>query len=96
MTAARARKFDGGTWLSEAPVDLWTLARWAGTAAVVLFFIFPMIFMFMVSLKTQPDIASGGFIPSSGSGRTTRTRGTPSPSARTCATPSSPPRSARW
>ncbi len=30
---------------------------------VMLFFIFPMIFMFMVSLKSQSDIASGGFFP---------------------------------
>ena len=63
MKAAGTKNIDGGTWLSDAPVDLWTIARWAGTAAVVLFFIFPMIFMFMVSFKAQPDIASGGFIP---------------------------------
>ena len=63
MRAFGTKNIDGGTWLSDSPVDLWTIARWAGTAAVVLFFIFPMIFMFMVSFKAQPDIASGGFIP---------------------------------
>lgn len=38
-------------------------ARWILTAVAVLFFSFPIIFMFMVSLKTQSNIASGGFFP---------------------------------
>lgn len=49
--------------LISGPIGPGTVLRWAATAAVVLFFIFPMIFMFMVSMKTQPDIANGGFLP---------------------------------
>ncbi len=41
----------------------WDRLRRVLTGLVMLFFIFPMIFMFMVSLKSQPDIASGGFFP---------------------------------
>ncbi|MEZ5666138.1 MAG: carbohydrate ABC transporter permease [Alphaproteobacteria bacterium] len=41
----------------------WTPARWIATALVVAFFVFPVLFMVMVSLKTQSDIATGGFFP---------------------------------
>ena len=41
----------------------WTRLRTGLMGLVMLFFIFPMVFMFMMSLKSQPDIASGGFFP---------------------------------
>lgn len=47
----------------QARVTKWTPLRWTATLAAVLFFVFPMVFMVMISLKTQSDIASGGFFP---------------------------------
>ncbi len=41
----------------------WRRIRVGLTGLVMLFFVFPMIFMFMVSLKSQSDIAAGGFFP---------------------------------
>ena len=41
----------------------WTPLRWLATLAAVLFFVFPVVFLVMVSLKTQSDIATGGFFP---------------------------------
>jgi len=41
----------------------WSLARRLLTGLAVAFFVFPMILLLMVSFKTQPDIASGGFFP---------------------------------
>lgn len=41
----------------------WTPGRWLATGLVLLFFVFPMVFMLMVSLKSQSDIADGGFFP---------------------------------
>jgi multiple sugar transport system permease protein len=38
--------------------------RAAATGAVLLFFIFPLIFLVMVSLKSQSDIATSNFLPS--------------------------------
>ena len=41
----------------------WTPWRWLATGLAVLFFLFPMVYMAMVSLKSQADIADGGFFP---------------------------------
>lgn len=41
----------------------WTPLRWAATILALLFFVFPMIYMVMISLKTQSDISTGGFFP---------------------------------
>jgi multiple sugar transport system permease protein len=42
----------------------WRLLRWAGLALVLIFFLAPIAYLVLVSLKPQPEVLSGRLLPS--------------------------------